>query len=103
MNYSKRHKDHDVIKRLKKGDETTFDLLFQNYSQKIYHFSPKYLKPEKDAEHVLQVIFLKTTESQELSNSEFKHIFRKLLNDIYLQQLTDKYKRKKKTAGQTGS
>ena len=53
-----------MIVLLQKGSVTAFERLFQNYGQKLYRFSHRYLKSETEAEDVVQEVFLKLWENR---------------------------------------
>lgn len=53
-----KHIDYLAVKNLKNGDEKAFDQLFNKYSPRLYNFSVKYLKSAKEAEEVVQEVFL---------------------------------------------
>ncbi len=48
-----------MITSLKRGSVSSFESLFENYSQKLYRFSFSYLKSETEAEDIVQEVFLK--------------------------------------------
>jgi RNA polymerase sigma-70 factor (ECF subfamily) len=54
-----KYSDHELIRRLKKGDVEAFNQIFYNYSLKLYHFAYGYFKSKEDAEEMVQEIFSK--------------------------------------------
>lgn len=50
--------DHDLIQRLKAGDESAFKIVFDLWFKKLYHFSFRYLKNREYAEEVVQETML---------------------------------------------
>ncbi|WP_442589172.1 RNA polymerase sigma factor [Pedobacter sp. AW31-3R] len=50
--------DHDLIQRLKAGDESAFKVVFDLWFKKLYHFSFRYLKNREYAEEVVQETML---------------------------------------------
>jgi len=49
---------------LQKGSISAFERLFEQYSQKLYHFSFSYLKSESESEDLVQEVFLKIWENR---------------------------------------
>jgi len=47
-----------LVENLRKGDIKAFDVLFENYSQKVYGFALRYLKAEAEAEGIVQDVFM---------------------------------------------
>ena len=47
------------IYALKEGDLSAFNVLFDRYGKRLYHFSMGYLKSTADAEEIVQEVFLK--------------------------------------------
>ncbi|TAJ09773.1 RNA polymerase sigma-70 factor [Marinilabiliaceae bacterium JC017] len=52
------HKKESLIEKVRAGDVSAFDQLFNEYSQKLYGFALRYLKSEVDAEEIVQELFL---------------------------------------------
>ena len=50
--------DQQLIKNLLKGDAHAFEKVFHRYNEKVYAFSLKYLKNKRDAEGIVQEVFL---------------------------------------------
>lgn len=51
--------DQELLKRVAKGDERAFEIIYHNYSKKIYFFSLKTLQSPTLAEEVVQEVMLK--------------------------------------------
>ena len=51
--------NQDLGKRIKKGDLRAFDLLYDQYSQRLYGFAFSMLKNKEDAKEIVQDTFLK--------------------------------------------
>lgn len=49
----------ELTASLQRGSVTSFEILFEKYSQKLYLFSYSYLKSESEAEDIVQEVFLK--------------------------------------------
>lgn len=54
-----------VIEKLKNGDHNAFDIVFQRYSIKLYHFAFKYLKNAEEAQDIVQSTFLAVWDTRE--------------------------------------
>lgn len=68
--------DQELVTRLKKGDMIAFDLLYEQYSHKLYIFICKLLKNETEAEEIVQEVFVRLWESREkLDNSKLLNSF----------------------------
>lgn len=50
--------DYQFIKKIKKGDVSSFDAIFRKYHKKIYYFAISYLKNKEEAEDVVQEVFM---------------------------------------------
>ena len=77
--------DTELVKRLQKGDVEAFDLLYEEYSVKLYSFGLKYLRSASETEELVQSVFLKIWENhrqlkKELSFKSF--LFTIAYNDI---------------------
>tara|TARA_Y100001972_G_scaffold129187_1_gene195030 strand:+ start:3772 stop:4368 length:597 start_codon:yes stop_codon:yes gene_type:complete len=51
--------DHDLVARLRDGDDVAFEKLYGKYAGKIYHISRKMGLNNEDAEGVVQEVFLR--------------------------------------------
>jgi RNA polymerase sigma-70 factor (ECF subfamily) len=56
--------EQELVALLQKGSMTAFEELFEQYSQKLYHFSLSYLKSELESEDIVQEVFLKIWENR---------------------------------------
>lgn len=54
-----------LIEQVKNDSSFAFQVLFERYSAKIYHFALGYLKNKDDAEEIVQEVFLKIWKSRE--------------------------------------
>jgi RNA polymerase sigma-70 factor (ECF subfamily) len=50
---------YDLVKKLKRGDISSFDKLFLHYYKKVYLFAKGILKSHEDAEGIVQEVFVK--------------------------------------------
>ncbi|MDA1074993.1 MAG: RNA polymerase sigma factor RpoE [Proteobacteria bacterium] len=51
--------DRELVKRVQKGDQAAFDLLFTRYQQKILNLISRYVRDEREVEDVAQEAFIK--------------------------------------------
>lgn len=58
------HSNAKLTKLLKKGDMVAFDLIYNQYCQRLYGFVLKFLKQKEDAEEIVQEVFVKVWESR---------------------------------------
>jgi len=78
--------DADLARRIKYGAKDAYQLLFEKYAPRIYHFSLSYLKNEADAEELVQDVLLKVWEKREIldtSQNIKAYIFKIAINTIY--------------------
>ncbi len=58
MTKSKSYNESELVARLKDGDPKAFEILFDQYSSKLYHFVNKYLDNKEESEEIVQDVFL---------------------------------------------
>lgn len=51
--------DKQLMREVREGSHSAFNVLFRRYHEKLYYFSMRYLNTKEDAEGVVQEIFLK--------------------------------------------
>lgn len=51
--------DHELVKRVQKGDRRAFDLLFARYQHKIYGLVSRFVRDTQDIDDVVQEAFIK--------------------------------------------
>nr|WP_321356908.1 RNA polymerase sigma-70 factor [uncultured Draconibacterium sp.] len=59
----------ELVKLLKKGDMSAFDLIYKKYSRRLYGFVLRYVKQETDAEEIVQEVFIKIWKSRDAINT----------------------------------
>ena len=62
--------ENELIASLQRGSVNAFEILFENYSQKLYRFSFSYIKSETEAEDVVQEVFLKIWQNRSSLKTE---------------------------------
>jgi len=75
-----------LVKKLRKGNVSAFDYIFENYNQKVFNFCLKLLNKQEDAEEVTQEVFIALWENREkieLNTSLSSYIYRIARNKIY--------------------
>lgn len=78
--------DEELARLIKSGGKDAYQLLFEKYAPKIYHFSLSYLNNKADAEELVQDVFLKIWEKRETLDSSQNikaYIFKIAVNNIY--------------------
>ncbi|RIH62821.1 RNA polymerase sigma-70 factor [Mariniphaga sediminis] len=58
----------ELVKLLKKGDMTAFDVIYKKYSRRLYGFVFRYVKQDTDTEEIVQEVFLKIWKSRDNIN-----------------------------------
>ena len=97
MRLQSENKEKYLLKRLKKNDHQAFEVIFDTYKGKLYHFIHNSLPLEEDAESVVQEIFVKLWLSREKIDDEKSlnaYLFTIARNQIYdhLRKLLQKRK-----------
>lgn len=78
--------DSELARKIKNGEKTAYQELFDRYAPRIYLFSKSYLKNEADAEELVQDVFLKIWEKRETldqTKNIKSFIFKIAVNIIY--------------------
>lgn len=78
--------DSELAWKIKTGEKTAYQELFERYAPRIYSFSHSYLKNKADAEELVQEVFLKIWEKREIidqSKNIKSFIFKISVNAIY--------------------
>jgi RNA polymerase sigma-70 factor (ECF subfamily) len=78
--------DKVLIKNFKRGDVKSFDLIFEKYHKKIYHFALGFLKNREDAEEITQEVFLNLWKSRGQINEQYvfsSYLFRIAFNAVH--------------------
>ena len=63
--------DHELVKRLQKGNLEAFDDVFKKYSSRLYGFAFKFLKSKVETEGLVQDVFLKVWENRRNLKKEY--------------------------------
>lgn len=74
-----------LVERMKEGNQSAFQSLFELYSKPLFQFSIKYLKSKESAEDVVQEVFTKVWNNRAAlkTNTSFKsYLFTIALNSI---------------------
>ncbi|MGV8137101.1 MAG: RNA polymerase sigma factor [Mangrovibacterium sp.] len=58
----------DLVKLLKNGDMSAFDIIYKKYSRRLYGFVFRYVKQEADTEEIVQEVFMKIWQSRDKIN-----------------------------------
>lgn len=57
-----KHIDRKLVRKLKDGDWNAFQVIFDAYSERLFHFAYSYLKDSDDTEEIVQDVFLRLWE-----------------------------------------
>lgn len=91
-----------LIKKIRKGDEKSFERLYYFYCERLFYFALKYLKTQEAAEELVQEIFVKLWEIRAdldpeksfnsflftiAKNTIFNQFRKKINEDAYLEHL----------------
>ncbi len=75
----------DLVQKLRDGDSFAFELLFEQYSSKLFHFVNKYLNIKEESEEIVQDVFLNLWKHKKniRSGEAFKsYLYKIALNNI---------------------
>lgn len=70
MNKAYLSEDKTLVSRLKRGDMLAFDEIYNKYKNRLFNFALKLVKSEKDAEDIIQEVFVKLWQSRDNINQE---------------------------------
>lgn len=57
-----KHIDRNLLRKLKLGDRSAFQVIFDAYSERLFHFAYSYLKDSNETEEIVQEVFLRLWE-----------------------------------------
>ncbi len=63
-----RKSNTELVKLLKKGDMSAFDIIYKKYSRRLYGFVFRYVKQEVDTEEIIQEVFVKIWQNRDKIN-----------------------------------
>ncbi len=86
------HIDKELLLRLKRGDVTAFQKIFDVFSENLFHFIFSYLKDSFESEEIVQDVFLRIWEMREDIDEEKS--FRSFLFRITVNRVFNSLKRK---------
>lgn len=78
--------DKNLIIKLKAGDRRAFQLIFNAYSESLFHFTLSYLKDSSESEEIVQDVFLRLWEirSEIDEDKSFKNfLYRMAVNRVF--------------------
>jgi RNA polymerase sigma-70 factor (ECF subfamily) len=79
------NKESELVRKLRDGDSSAFELLFLQYSSKLFYFVNKYLNVKEESEEIVQDVFLNLWKHKKEIRSEeaFKsYLYKIALNNI---------------------
>ena len=91
------NKELDLVRKLRDGDSAAFDLLFEQYSSKLYYFVNKYLNQKEESEEIVQDVFLNLWKhKKEIRSGEaFKSYLYKIASNLIRNYFVKKQVREK--------
>jgi RNA polymerase sigma-70 factor (ECF subfamily) len=75
-----------LIRRLRKGDKKSFELIFNKYKERLYFFALGYLHSSVETEEIIQNVFISLWENRNTlidSNSLKDYLYKMVVNRIY--------------------
>ncbi len=90
----KKYSDEDLMELFQAGHQTAYDLLFERYKKRMFHFLYRYTHNENDSEDLVQETFLRVYRSRNSYNRIAK--FSTWLYTIALNLAKTQYKKKQK-------
>jgi RNA polymerase sigma-70 factor (family 1) len=82
----------DLVRNLRNGDSFAFELLFKQYSGKLFYFVNKYLNVKEESEEIVQDVFLNLWKHKKEIRSE--EAFKSYLYHIALNNIRNYFNRK---------
>lgn len=80
------HNDAVLTRRLKENDKSAFELIFNNFSRKLYCYALGYVHSEAEAEEIIQNVFISLWENRDMLNEAFplqNYLYKVTINHIY--------------------
>jgi len=81
-----KHIDINLLRKLKDGDRNAFQVIFEAYSERLFHFAYSYLKDTDETEEIIQDVFLRLWEIRTEVDEEksFKSfLYRMTVNRVF--------------------
>ena len=78
--------DAILIRRLKKEDKQAFEIIFNQYRQKLYYFTLGYLHSQAEAEEIIQNVFISLWENRDILSEVYpirSFLYKVTVNHIY--------------------
>jgi RNA polymerase sigma-70 factor (ECF subfamily) len=78
--------DAILVKRLRKDDKVAFELIFNNFKDKLYYFTLGYLHLKTETEEIVQNVFVSLWENRDKLNEDLpvqNFLYKITVNHIY--------------------
>ncbi|HLO61224.1 MAG TPA: RNA polymerase sigma-70 factor [Bacteroidales bacterium] len=78
--------DETLIRRLQESDKEAFELVFNQFKEKLYYFAFGYLHSSSESEEIIQNVFVALWENRDLLNDAYPirhYLYRITVNHIY--------------------
>ncbi len=80
------YNDAVLTRRLKENDKSAFELIFNNFSRRLYCFTLGYVHSQAEAEEIIQNVFISLWENRDILTEEFplqNYLYKVTINHIY--------------------
>lgn len=88
------HNEDAIIRRLRKGETSAFDEIYNLYSRNVYRFAYSFLKSKQDSEEIIQEVFLKVWKNRKTIDEYFS--FKAFLFTISYNLIIDEFRKRLK-------
>lgn len=78
--------DTILTRRLKENDKAAFELIFNQFSKKLYCFTLGYVHSQAETEEIIQNVFVSLWENRDMLNEAFplqNYLYKVTINHIY--------------------
>jgi RNA polymerase sigma-70 factor, ECF subfamily len=75
-----------LVRKLRKGDCESFQLIFDKFKEKLYFFALSYLHSDSEAEEIIQNVFVSLWENRYSINEDLSikdYLYKSVVNKIY--------------------
>ncbi len=86
MNKRFLNSDVNLIRRLRRSDKQAFEIIFNEFKEKLYYYIFGYLHSSEESKEILQNIFISLWENRESLKEEYQlshYIYKVAVNHIY--------------------
>jgi RNA polymerase sigma-70 factor (ECF subfamily) len=76
----------NLILRLRRSDKDAFEMIFNQYKERLYYFAMGYLHSEQESEEIIQNVFISLWENRDILNEALpirNYLYKVTVNHIY--------------------